>query len=380
MTNTIHLSRQRIMDVFEGRKPDRIPVCEQAFASSVASEILGYTAYTGSTDLHYYESCAWMDGEEAHNEFVEKCYSDVIALHKKLELDILFLPWRMAQRPAKRIDDRRFLYGDADSASWSVYAYNPRNHTYGLETAASAADSYEDVIPVMKEIVNTFDPTQLCLEVDPLLQRAIREYGDRFEVAGEAGFAIPLERGWLEAIAVDPVLVSEYVEVNMQYQIKCLEAQHKLGIRLINGGGDLAYNSGPIYSPRFFEQYVAPSYQKLFDKARTLGMKYIFRSDGDVWPISDHLFHEGGADAYYEVDYEAGMHFDKLRKKYPHLVLMGNVSCSVLLNGTPQEVAERTRECIQAAYPRVILGSANAILHGTPVENVYAMLQEVKRH
>jgi hypothetical protein len=77
-----------IEDVFSGKKPDRIPICEQAFPSSVASRILEREAFTGSTDLHYYEACAWLNGEEAHSEFVEKCYNDVIDLHNKLDFDI----------------------------------------------------------------------------------------------------------------------------------------------------------------------------------------------------------------------------------------------------------------------------------------------------
>ncbi len=36
----ISAHKQRIDDVFAGKKPDRIPLCEQAFSSHVQSEII----------------------------------------------------------------------------------------------------------------------------------------------------------------------------------------------------------------------------------------------------------------------------------------------------------------------------------------------------
>ena len=82
----------------------------------------------------------------------------------------------------------------------------------------------------------------------------------------------------------------------------------------------------------------------------------------------------------YEVDYDAGMHFDKLRRRFPEMVLIGNVSCDLLCRGTFDQVVHRTRECIDAAGPRVIAASSNSILHGTPVDNVYALFDTAKSY
>jgi len=368
--------KKRIMDVFNGQFPDRVPICEQAFASSVASAILGHEAITGSTDVHYFEACAWLQGEQAHDEFVEKCYSDTVELHKKLDLDILYLPWRMNARPTKRIDDNRILYGDPETNGWAVYKYDEHSRSYGFERGGEE-DTFETVSRIMRDAIEAFDPSAPAA-VDPLLLRAVREYGDEFEAAGSTGLAVPMSAGWLEATLLDRPLVDEYLEIMTAFQLKSIEEQSKAGIRLLNGGGDFAFNNGPVYSPDFFFHVMAPKWKKMFDKAHELGMRYIFRSDGNLWPVADGLFSPGLADAYYEVDYDAGMRFGKLRKTYPELVLFGNISCDFLVNAAPAQVRDRVLECLNAAYPRIVSGSANSILHGTPVDNVYALYDTAK--
>lgn len=371
-------AQQRINAVFAGQAPDRIPICEQAFASSVASEILGYEAFTGSTDLHYFEACAWLDGDTAHDEFVEKCYEDTVALHRKLGFDIFFLPWRMGERPTKRISDTQILYGDPDGGNWRVYAYDPHSRTYGLDQAAKRDDDADEVIERIHAEVSAFQGFDTKPEVGGQLLRAVRELGDEFVVSGGAFCALPLEAGWLEASVLEPELLAEWFAIVGQWQALEIEAQYNAGIRLINGGGDLAFNSGLCYSPKFFQQAVYPAFQAQFDACRRLGMSYIFRSDGKLWAISDLLFGQQGAQAYYEIDHNAGMTFDLLRAKYPELVLFGNVGCDLLHDGTPEQVAAQAKWCIEQAAPRLVLGSSNSILHGTPVDNVYALYGAVK--
>ena len=368
----------RIAAVFAGRQPDRVPICEQAFASSVASQMFGRPMHTGSTELHYQEACAWDAGEQAHAAFVEQVYADTLELHRRLELDILFLPWRYATRPTRRLDEHRFLYGDPDGADWAVYLFNPEARTYGLERAANPDPSFEQVCARIRAELE--QPLPACVDVDPLLLRAQREESGSFVVAGGAGMGIPMQRGWLEATLLDPGLLAAFVERMTDGVLLHIEAQRAAGLRLINGGGDFAHNGGPIYSPTFFHEVMAPRWKRIFDRCRQLDAHYIFRSDGNLWTVANDIFAWGRPAAYYECDYDAGMRFGDLRRRYPELVLMGNVSCDLLRSGTPAEVAARTRECVAAAAPRVIAASANSILHGTPPENVLALYEAAKAY
>lgn len=368
---------RRIRAVFSGEWPDRIPVCEQAFASSVASEILGRKVHTGSTELHYEETCSWLRGEAAHDEFVEQLYQDTVALHRALDLDILFLPWRMPQRPTRQVDGFSILYGDPAGDDWSIWRLDPGSKTYGMAEAAHPPPTFETVVANMQVALAAGKLPQQP-QPDPLLLRAVREYGGEFVVAGGCGMAVPMQPGWLEATALEPGLVGEYLDLTVEWNLALLEALHKAGIWLVNGGGDFAFNTGPIYSPRFFEKVMAPRWKRQFDRCRELGMAYIMRSDGNLWPVAEALFGRARPHAYYECDYDAGMRFAGIRKAFPELVLIGNVSCDLLCTGSPEEIRRRTLECIEAAAPRVIAASANSILHGTPVENVMALYNAAK--
>ncbi|MFH1477508.1 MAG: uroporphyrinogen decarboxylase family protein [Verrucomicrobiota bacterium] len=371
---------RRIRAVFSGQWPDQIPICEQAFASSVAGAILGRSVHVGSTELHYEEARAWLKGESAHADFVEQVYQDTIALHRYFDFDIFCLPWRMDARPVRQVDEYTFLYGNPDG-DWSLYQFDQASRTYGLVKSSQSWESCEEVCAyirrTLKEASSAPPAPPVC---GPFLERAQREMGNEFVVAGGVGMAVPMKTGWLEATVLEPDLIGEWLDLDIQNTLAHLEAQKRAGIILLNGGGDFAFNTGPIYSPVFFKEVMAPRWKKIFDKCRELGLYYIMRSDGNLWPVADAMFGWAKPHAYYECDYDAGMRFKELRARFPELVLMGNVSCDLMIHGTPQQIRERITECIQAAAPRVVAATANSILHGTPPENVLALYDAARSY
>ena len=105
--------RERFLAAFEGRATDRPPAYEQAFASDVASGILGREAYTGSVMLHYQEAVAAVRGPEAHREFLERMERDVVDLAKALKFGAVAGPWTLGP-PTKQVGEYEFLYGDPE--------------------------------------------------------------------------------------------------------------------------------------------------------------------------------------------------------------------------------------------------------------------------
>jgi len=370
---------ERIRAAFSGRWPDRIPVLEQSFASSVASEVLGREVTTGSTDVHYAEAEAWLKGDSAHEEFVDKLYEDCVALHRAMDFDILCLPWRMGGRPTRRLEKHTILYGDLDGDYWKVYRFDPSSRTYAL-AESSEHGSFEEAVQTMRTALEHAPSVTPRPQLNALLTRALAEHGDEFVVAGNSFLAVPMLSGWLEATILEPGLLADYLDLKVEEELTRLEAQKEAGIYLIKGGGDFAFNTGPVYSPEFFEEVMAPRWKRLFDRCRELDLVYVMRSDGNLWPVADSLFGEARPHGYYECDYDAGMHFGELRSRFPELVLMGNVSCRLLIEGTPDEVRRQTLECIEAAAPRVVAASANSVMHGTPVENVLALYETAKSY
>jgi uroporphyrinogen decarboxylase len=104
----------------------------------------------------------------------------------------------------------------------------------------------------------------------------------------------------------------------------------------------------------------------------------VFRSDGWLWPVARELFIDSGVDGYGEIDAQAGMRLTELKEKLPELTLWGNVDCAgALVTGTPTDVAEETRHCLEAGAPGggYILGSSNVIHAHVKTRNFLEMVR-----
>jgi len=90
---------QRCLDAIAGRAVDRAPTYLPGIACSVASQILGRPAYTGTHSLHFAEVLAWWNGDAAHADFEAKLKEDLVAIHRMLDIDVYRFPWRMNVKP-----------------------------------------------------------------------------------------------------------------------------------------------------------------------------------------------------------------------------------------------------------------------------------------
>ena len=140
------------------------------------------------------------------------------------------------------------------------------------------------------------------------------------------------------------------------------------------GGGDLAGNNGPIYSPEIFRETVLPPMKNMLEKLNAEGVHYIFRPDGVLWPLMDMIFGEGGCPGYGEVDRYVGMSVGAIRKSFPKLVLWGNMSCQHLQEKSTEWIREDAQRCIEESKGTAYFhGPSNAILKDTPIQAVEAM-------
>ena len=377
-------NRQLFVAAFHGGATEGVPVYEQAFASDVASKILGREAFTGSTMLHYQEAVWAVRGPGAYEEFYERMVRDVAELHRTLGFGAIAEPW-LCGRPVRQVGEYDFLYGDPDGY-WVIRRYDPAAHTFGVVKYSHppvwrGEDEIRAAVKGMWRAAEAWaEPDGPARGFEEHVQRWLAVAGDDFELLGRgAGLSVPLDEKWLTACALVPELVGEYLDAQVEIGRRQMEIQAKLGLRIVWGGGDLADNNGPTYGPHFFRQVVMPRYKALCEHAEELGMKYLFRSDGNLWPIADDLFVTAGVHGYGEIDYDAGMRIPQLQERYPHLTCWGNVSCRTLRNGTPQQVRAMAEEIVQACARRgrLILGSSNTVLPGTPPENYFALLEAV---
>jgi len=372
--------RERAIALFEGSQTDRVGIFEQTISCSAASAVLGRFAPMGSSSLQYHESLAWLNGEEAHEEFLATLRQDVFDLARTLHFDMLRIPaWRIREKPTRLIDEYTIEYGSRDGA-WRVRRYDPEAGQFGIVASSEPPLTSESLAESIRTRYAEFQRTGPRVSADEFAEHVSyqEEAGDEFEVVvNTGGLSIPMQCPYLELVALDPELIGLHLDMQVETTLVRLPILRDLGLRVLWGGGDLADNRGPIYGPRFFHEVVLPRYQRLVSAAHEHGLFYLFRSDGNLWSITDDLFLRAGIDGYGEVDAAAGMDFARLREAYPKLVLWGNVRCDVLLRGTPEDVRRETRYCIDAAGRTgpVFIGSSNSLLHGAPAENILALFE-----
>ncbi|MGQ9515119.1 MAG: uroporphyrinogen decarboxylase family protein [Thermoproteota archaeon] len=377
------LPLQRVLATFTQDHLDMIPVHHISFSSRVASYVLGREAYVGGGIQQWREAISLLDGREAHERFIEKSRKDAIELALKTEQDIVrFEYWRMNEKPCKKIDDLTLMFGDPDK-SWEIRQLNLQTELFQIVAKSSMKEeTFEDLeesVSDQEDSLKDFHPTRDDFEdVKAIAEQIGEEYALRVD---GGSINIPYDsRTWLSAVVARPDLVSRLLDVQTEKAVRCMKPLSEVGAKLVFGGGDMASNDGPFYSPRSFHKLVLPRIRRIAEACHKYGMYYLFASDGNLWPIADDLFGRSGVDGYYEIDRRAGMDLGELRVRYPNLICIGNISSYILHRGSVEDAIVETKSCIEEAKRSggIIVGVSNMITSETPKENVYAMLTTIK--
>jgi hypothetical protein len=164
-----------------------------------------------------------------------------------------------------------------------------------------------------------------------------------------------------------PDLIGAYLDLCAQRAVRRIEAI-TIGDMLpgVFYGVDLAYQSGPMFSPKFLRTQVFPRMELVMDAYHQKGIRVLYHSDGNLWTILDDLV-ALGIDGLNPIA--------ELRKRYPQLVLVGGIDCSQLLHfASPEQVAKTVREAIQTAGPRYLVGSSTELHSSIPIDNIKALV------
>lgn len=369
---------ERVLATIERKPTDRVPVYHCSISSRMASLLLGREAYVGGGIQQYREALALWNGEDAHREFLDRTRRDTINVAEALDCDLVRPTyWRMNVKPTGRIDDNTFMYGDRDSA-WKIMRFDPESELYQTVDHSPRPELTEEAVEAqigrMWERLPDYDPMD---ENHHAIEAMVKHFEGKRAVALQgAGIAIPNRTTeWFEMIALRPDLVKRHIEIQTEYTLRRVDSYRDVTGPIMLGGGDMAWNEGPIYSPKFFREVMTPGFTRITEACRAIGKCHCFASDGNLWPIADDLFPV--VDGFYEIDRRAGMDLRRLREAYPHLTLIGNIGSHTLHTGTKEEVIAETRSCLDAARELggIMVGVSNLIVPPTPEENFFAMVQ-----
>ena len=373
--------QERFEAIIEGRRPDRLPIYFTAVACSTASEILGREVHTGADSLHFKEELAIFLGEQAHSDFEGKHLEDVAELWCVLGADIVREVWRSQMKPSKRLDEFTLLFGD-ENGEYTVKRFYPETQTYGvIESTERRPEPEELALGLKKDLEET--PELPWKPNDP--KASVKKLFALTKGCGQmlhgGGINFPFyDPSWLELLIIEPELVKRRLMRDARREARQIRHMASLGYRWFSGGGDLAGTTGPMVSPVMFRNVFVPPLKLIADTCAELGVIYCYRSDGRLWPIFDDLFGTAGVQAYGEVDRDASMTVGAVLERNPKLIVLGNTSSALLVNGSEQQVRDDTRRQLEeAGEGRFIPGPSNAVVHGTPIRNIFAMLEELRR-
>ena len=383
-----------------------MPLFEQGVASRVASDILGRRALTGGGAFRFQAALAAYHGPDAWAEFQARYLEDYAALAEALDFDMVSLPWTGAGPPSERLDQRTLRLDNPVTGTWSTFRFDEASDTFQEVDSAFRSEgllAVERYVAALARLgagndehIDTSDPGPQgnALPGSPLrsgspLHFLIERFGrgttraKERAVAAGVTIAVPMQEPWLQAMALRPDLIDAYLDSQLEANLTHIDRLAKAGVDVIWGGGDLATNKGPIYSPAACRRFLQPRLRAMTERCHAHGLPYVFRSDGWLWPIAQELFVESDVDGYGEIDAQAGMKVGELKARLPHLTLWGGVDCAgALTSGTPAEVAEETRRALEAGAPGggYILGSSNVIHAGVKTENFLEMVRAHRQY
>jgi MtaA/CmuA family methyltransferase len=163
-----------------------------------------------------------------------------------------------------------------------------------------------------------------------------------------------------------PEMYLQAAEILVANQIRFARAQIAAGADMVGVGDSVA----SLVSPAMYRQFVLPFEKRLFDAIHEAGAAVKLHVCGDIGN-SIHLVAQTGCDV---IDVDWMVPLDKARAAVgPDVTLAGNFDpAAVLLQGTPQEVADAARQNIEMGGPRFILQPGCEVPPGTPEENLRA--------
>ncbi len=257
-------------------------------------------------------------------------------------------PWREASAYGMEFDYPKDGVGKPRGTLIKTRQDIARVKTLDIENAAQTKQRIESVKKMAAQVGQTHS-------VLGWVEGPMAEYADLRGV----------EKAFLDLID-DPQMFMEAGQVIVQNAISFAVAQIKAGADMVGVGDAVA----SLIGPKMYTKYVLPLEQKLFATIHEAGAKVKLHICGNINNIVEHMA-KSGADV---IDVDWMVPLEKARQLVgPDIVLCGNFDPSaVLLQGTPENVAEAARKCIKAGGKKFFLMPGCEVPPATPQQNIRA--------
>ena len=181
--------------------------------------------------------------------------------------------------------------------------------------------------------------------------------------------------GFSYAMADNPELIRAVHTGYAQWTGRVVAILEEIGFDLLWAFDDVAFNSGPVFSPEYYETDILPT-EKTVTSAFSLPL--ITHSDGQMMPLLDS-WTKLGQQAIHPIQPDV-MDIYHVREILPDGVgIVGNIDMDLLVNGSQEDVARLVNERLQRLGPteNYIISSSNSLTDNMKPENIWAMIDAI---
>ncbi len=178
------------------------------------------------------------------------------------------------------------------------------------------------------------------------------------------------------SLILNPQLVSKVIQKVAQIQFQGLKEIASIpNVAAVWAVDDIAFKTGTMLSPQSLRQHIFPWYDEFGRLCRENDLHFLFHSDGLLWDVMDDLL-ALGIQGLHPIDPTCMDIVEVKDRVGERLCIMGNISNELLMDGTPEEVIELTRERIRVLAPGggYCLAAGNSVPNWARIENYRAML------
>ena len=180
------------------------------------------------------------------------------------------------------------------------------------------------------------------------------------------------------AMADDPQLIVDIHDAYAEWTAAVVPVLEDTGFDVIWGFDDVAFNSGPVFSPQFYIDHVLPKERNV---VAGFTKPFISHSDGDMTPLLDAWL-ELGQDAIHPIQPDV-MDIGMVKKKFgKRVAIVGNIFMTDLVEKGPTDIEAQVRSRIETIGKGggYIISSSNSLTDDMEPANVIAMRDAIERY
>jgi hypothetical protein len=243
---------------------------------------------------------------------------------------------------------------------------------------------YKDVEDFWHAEDITFDVNQLLTpEPHPFDKEDIEK---RMEIAADCGlyyyrlyttlfmWAVEI-LGWevfMIAAALDPDGFDEkFLEPAFQKSLEYLTILSDIDNPFVFCHDDLADHKGPIFHPSWYEKYIFPKYERLWEPAKKAGKKLLLVADGNMGPFLADLRATGIDGVVFE---NPATDFDLILEHFSDKIIIGGIDAKLVTFQKPNEIRDHVLD-VDAKIrnlPGFVMSICGGIHGNIPLENLEA--------